>query len=481
MISMPNPLYQRSLLSPNKTALVFEGERLSFEQLHEKVVKRAHTLKKLGVKKESHVGICMNSSAEFVITYFALLYLGAVAVLFNTRLTKEELSVQEGIGDVEFTVIDEIYKGIFQREEVIVSNETSFDGFLKEFSMNQVCSLLFTSGTTGRPKAVQLTFGNHYFSAMSSALNTGIQEDDCYLAVMPLFHVGGLSIFHRSVLYGMKVVLLPKFNTTSIPNIMMQEKVTHASLVTKMLIDLLEIKEFCIYSSKLRSVLLGGGSVPKSLLEKCETYQIPILQTYGMTETASQIVTLSLVDMKRKMGSCGRPLLTTSLKIMKDGKECAPYVEGEIVVKSPTIMKGYYNNEEVTRLSFIDDWFYTGDIGYCDEEGYLYVVDRRKDLIISGGENIYPSEIENVLQMHPFVKEAGVVGKKDDVWGQIPIAYIVSAKPITREEVQQFCQTKLAKYKIPKEIIVVDKLPRTASQKLQRHKLQNSGRELYEN
>jgi O-succinylbenzoic acid--CoA ligase len=217
--------------------------------------------------------------------------------------------------------------------------------------------------------------------------------------------------------------------------------------------------------------LLGGGPAPKPLLEKCKDYSLPVYQTYGMTETASQIVTLSPEYSLSKLGSAGKPLFHSQLKIIHDGKEQLRLEHGEIVVKGPTVTSGYFNRQDATNSSIQNGWLHTGDIGYLDEEGFLYVLDRRKDLIISGGENIYPAEIESALLSHPNVKDAGVIGKQDEKWGQIPVAFVV-CDHLTAEEIQSYCLERLARYKVPKLIYFASELPRNATNKLQRHKLQ---------
>jgi O-succinylbenzoic acid--CoA ligase len=203
------------------------------------------------------------------------------------------------------------------------------------------------------------------------------------------------------------------------------------------------------------------------ILEKCKEANIPVYQTYGMTETSSQIVTLSPEDALTKLGSAGKVLFPAQLKIKSENHHEA----GEIVVKGPNVTKGYLYNEEATNKAIIDGWLHTGDMGYVDEDGYLYVLDRRSDLIISGGENVYPAEIESVLLSHPAVKEAGVTGQDDERWGKVPAAFLVMVHSIEESELRSFCQKRLASFKIPANFYFVDELTRNASNKLVRRKL----------
>lgn len=332
-------------------------------------------------------------------------------------------------------------------------------------------TIIYTSGTTGKPKGVILTYGNHWASAVGSSLNLGLRDDDCWLACMPMFHVGGLSLLMKNIMYGMRILLVPKYDADFIHKALQTRGVTIISVVSKMLTDLLERLGEGTYPSSFRCMLLGGGPAPKPLLETCVDKGIPVYQTYGMTETSSQICTLSADYMLTKVGSAGKPLFQCQLRIEKDGVVVPPFAEGEIVVKGPNVTGGYFNREDATRETIQNGWLHTGDLGYLDEEGFLYVLDRRSDLIISGGENIYPAQIEEVLLSHPMVAEAGVVGMTDDKWGQVPAAFVVKSGEITEEEILHFCEEKLAKYKVPKKACFLEELPRNASKKLLRREL----------
>src|SRR5699024_9822416 len=282
-------------------------------------------------------------------------------------------------------------------------------------------TIIYTSGTTGFPKGVVHTYGNHWWSAAGSMLNLGLSKQDKWLAAVPMFHVSGLSILLRRVIYGIPVYMLENYDKQQFHEALMNKGVTVASVVTMMVQALMYQLNDDRYPDTLRCLRLGGGPAPESLLEKAKARQMPVFQSYGMTETSSQIVILSPVKALEKIGSSGKPLFPAQLKInAPDGQV------GEIYVKGPMVTKGYFNNEQATNKALIDGWLATGDLGYTDREGFLYVVDRRKDLIISGGENIYPTEVENVLSSMEGVQEVGVVGKADDKWGQVPVAFAVT-------------------------------------------------------
>ncbi|MEK0398804.1 o-succinylbenzoate--CoA ligase [Tetragenococcus halophilus] len=338
-----------------------------------------------------------------------------------------------------------------------------------ELVLNDPFTIIYTSGTTGFPKGVVHTYGNHWWSAIGSALNLGISPQDKWLTVLPLFHVSGLSTLFKSVIYGMPIYLMTSFEPEKVHEALMKNHITMISVVTVMLQRLLEQMATERYPEQLRCVLLGGGPAPKPVLEQARKKEVPVFQSYGLTETSSQIVTLSPQDALRKIGSAGKPLVPAQLKIHDPSTRGV----GEIYVKGPMVTKGYFNNPTADQKAFQTDWLKTGDLGYLDEEGFLYVVDRRNDLIISGGENIYPSEIESVVSELTGVQEVGVTNRSDDQWGEVPVAFIVkdTQNVLDEEMVQTYLKSRLASYKVPKKIYFVEQLPRNASNKLMRYKL----------
>ncbi|MFX3623746.1 MAG: o-succinylbenzoate--CoA ligase [Ectobacillus sp.] len=473
MNTMPNWLKQRAFLTPDRIALETEKEQLTFRELDGRVMALSGQLAQAGVKQGAHVAILMRNSIEMVVAIHALTYIGAVAVMLNTRLSQSELLWQLEHAEASLLLTEEEFRGMLGEIPVLTyvpdemqrinSSEVKIQ---QEFRLEDTMTIMYTSGTTGKPKGVMLTYGNHWWSAVGSALNLGVREDDCWLACLPFFHVGGLSILMKSVMYGMRVLLVEKVNPLQLNEAIQTKGVTMISVVAKVLADMVRELGEGTYPSALRCVLLGGGPAPRPLLEACVAKGIPVYQTYGMTETSSQICTLSSDYMLTKVGSAGKPLFPCELRIKTEGDG-----PGEIVVKGPNVTKGYFKREDATVQSIRDGWLHTGDIGYLDEEGFLYVLDRRSDLIISGGENVYPAQIEEVLLEHPAVMEAGVVGMDDEKWGQVPAAFIKQGKTVTEEELLSFCSERLARYKVPKKIIFVDELPCNASNKLLRREL----------
>ncbi|MEC0665555.1 o-succinylbenzoate--CoA ligase [Priestia flexa] len=476
---LPNWLSQRAKVTPNRVAVDLAAESITFLQLHKRVVKRAFQLASYGIKKGHTVAIYMKNRIEYIELIHALAYIGAKALLLNTRLKQQEIQYQCSDAKANFLVVDESYEEtillsgteLIQLQDLIYRHEKEIV-LQSQYDLNDTYTIMYTSGTTGNPKGVMQSYGNHWWSATGSSLNLGLQTNDCWLVAVPLFHVSGFSILMRNVIYGMRIVLHSKFEAIQANAAIETKGVTIMSVVTSMLTQMLKELGGRKYPESFRCMLAGGGPVPRVLLDDCIEKGIPVYQTYGMTETSSQFVTLAPEDSIQKLGSAGKPLMPCQLKIVNaNGEEVMNGIEGEIAVKGPNVTSGYLNKPEETDKAIKNGWFYTGDIGKLDEDGFLYVLDRRSDLIISGGENIYPAEIESTLLKHPLIAEAGVTGLPHKQWGQVPAAFLVVTSPIKKEELQAYCQSMLANYKVPKYYFIVDDLPRTASNKIIRRKL----------
>ena len=496
-IFLPDWLARCAENRPEHLAVQCDQVQWSFAELDRQATRLARQLATIGVQEGNRVALLAANGLPYVAFVHALTRLGAVLVPLNLRLTLEELCWQVRdvhalllVCDADFaSLAHEIEQAVPQLPlATLATGSKGGETVLSELPENAVPlrtlidldapqAILYTSGTTGQPKGAIITYGMQWWNAVGSALNLGHSPGDRWLACLPLFHIGGLSILMRSVIYGISVMVHKRFDPFSTNRAICEDKITIISVVAVMLQVMLAAldtdRRGAGYPSTLRCVLLGGGPVPYPLLEACMLRDIPVVQTYGLTETCSQAVTLSPADAMRKLGSAGRPLPPVQLRVMHDNRSASPGEPGEIFLQGPTITPGYVDRPEATAQAFQDGWFATGDIGYLDKDGYLYVLDRRADLIISGGENVYPAEIESVLLSHPGVEEAGVCGQADPQWGQVPVAFVVlkAGSTVSAEELLGYTAQKLARYKQPRAIYFTGQLPHTSSGKLLRRKL----------
>jgi O-succinylbenzoic acid--CoA ligase len=440
-MKLDNWLAQRAQTSPDRTALAAEGVNTSFAELEAEATWVARRLAAQGVRRGATVVLTMPAGREMVVLIHALIKLGAVVLPLNPRLTEAE---RGAVLKAERPLVELSDAGELTQTEADLP-------LLGEHDMDDVHCRILTGGSSGVPRAIGLTYGNHLWSAVGSAFNIGVQPDDCWLCCLPLSHISGLSIVMRSVIYGTAVELQDGFEADRVAEAFERGEASVASLVSTMLIRLLEAGAEL---SRPRAILVGGGPVPEDALEEAVGRGARVVQTYGLTEACSQVTTLGPADAKRKLGSAGRPLLTTHLRI--------DY--GEILVQGPTVAPG---------CADADSWLHTGDLGRIDEEGFLYVEDRIDDLIVTGGENVVPAEVEQVLLRHPQVTDAAVIGREDPEWQQAVTAVVVLREDaeMPTEELRRHCAEELAGYKVPKRIEIASALPRTPSGKLLRRAL----------
>ncbi|KXH86905.1 o-succinylbenzoate--CoA ligase [Sporosarcina sp. HYO08] len=475
---IPNWLIQRAYLTPNKIALSFQDRAWTFAQLKEEALDYAEKLKANDLHEGDRIALLGPSNAEMVCMIHACLLVGLEIVMLNSRLSKKEMDWQLADAEAKAVIVADDLLGLLGSTAVpqltfshIQQSPRQPFRVADQWDDNRTITIMYTSGTTGFPKGVRQTVGNHVSSALSSVLNLGLHDDDVWLCSMPLFHISGFSILVRSAVYGMTVRLYEKFDAKAVANEIQQGTITRMSIVSVMLDQVmreLEAEQAKAHPN-FQTMLAGGGSVPKDYIERANRLGMPVLQTYGMTETSSQTATLAASDAIRKIGSAGKPLFFNQIQI-KDAK--SPNDIGEVLIRGPHVTPGYIGKFEDIEPSE-NGWFPSGDIGYLDEEGYLFILDRRSDLIISGGENVYPAEIENVLAAHPNVIEAGVCGKDDPQWGMVPVAFVVANGEVTPAELRCFCEERLARYKVPTAFTFVETLPRNASNKLLRRELRS--------
>ena len=452
-------------------ALEFAGQTWTYSALNDWAESIAVELEAQNISRGARVGIHLGNQPFYVALIHALARLGAVAVPLNVRLAESELRWQVEQSGCSLVISESDRLGLSQR--ILRPEHFSTPGdspapLRPPPEPDSVQGIFFTSGTTGFPKGALLTFGNHHASALASAERLPVRDNDRWLLTMPLYHIGGMSIVFRAAIHGFEIVLRPGFDVDAVHHALAEENVTHVSLVPTMLHRLLEKYPNFKPSPSLRVILLGGAGTPAPLLDKALQLSLPIALTYGLTEAASQVATSTPEQTRKKPGSVGKPLSGTTVTILDESGKPLPNGQvGEIVVSGKTVMRGYLHESLGRSLR-------TGDIGHLDSDGDLWVHTRRTDLIVSGGENIYPEEIERALMTHPAVSEAGVVGLPDPEWGQVVAAVVVARESVSEEVLIQFLRSQIAGYKIPKRVIFVESLPHTASGKLKRAEVATS-------
>ncbi|QQE77164.1 o-succinylbenzoate--CoA ligase [Alicyclobacillus sp. SO9] len=488
---IPDWLHQRKLTHPDVAALSTPSGTFSYRELHELATGMAGALRQR--KVTGRVGVLAKDGHLYALSVHALIQAQLTITPLNWRLRVPELAWQLQDAKVSWLLHDtekaaearELQKHVAGLQLINLAEMSPVNPGTQNthINLNHVHAVIYTSGTTGRPKGAQLTFGNEWWSAVGAALQLGTVPGDKWLVPMPLFHVGGMSVLLRCLIYGATAVIHNGFDAALVNEAIDNEGISLVSVVPTMLQRMFDEHGESGYPSSLRAVLLGGSAASKGLLERAQELGVPVAQSYGLTETSSQVCTLSPADGLKKIGSSGLPSVMNEVIIVnpqarQDGRDPMaaqrpPLEPGEIVVRGPSVFGGYLNRPEETRAAISGDWLWTGDVGYQDSDGYLYVLDRRKDMIVSGGENIYPAEIESVLEKHENIAEAAVVGVTDQDWGQVPLAVIVPCgKAVSTSELQDYCRKQLAGYKVPKDFIEIEHLPRNASGKLLRRILQ---------
>lgn len=427
-----------------------------------------HVARKLEPLQASRIAILSDNSVTMAIYVLATMVVHKELLLLNVHLKPKEIKNQLAQLDVT-TVLHSVERReqlsnsfstiVFESLERILSDEEADDTFDWTFEDRDIAVIMNTSATTGQFKSVPLRWGQIRAHVQASKEVLGKTEQDNWLMVLPIFHVSGLSILLRSLYNGTAVTILPKYDEAQVLKLIESENINMMSLVPTILTQL----EPSISHHKLRVILLGGEFIPMALIDACEKKSLPIYKTYGMTETFSQSVTFSVLDYPHKRDSVGKPLPGMQVRIDK------PDVDGvgEIHLTGPMVMTGYIDKKP------IDGDLNTDDIGYVDEDGFVYILNRRKDLIISGGENIYPKELEDLVYTLPSVKECAVVPVPDPKWGQVPALFVAfhDGESMTADEIVSFMTKSLAKYKVPKYVKILSALPRNGTGKIVRNEL----------
>ena len=453
----------------------------SYADLNERVEVLAGRLAARGVGVDDALAVCAETRIEFLEAVHAAQRLGAVLVPLNARLTAEELAVRLDRIDPAAvaceaeteTAVTAAVEATEQESTAIVSFDDPTDGAerlegiqpepfdLPEWEPDHPLVVMFTSGTTGEPKGVVLTLANVLASATASAFRLGVGGDDCWHVTLPMYHMGGLAPVYRSVLYGTSLSIQRGFDPERTAEVMRQAGATCVSLVPTMLERMLDDGPF----PDCRFVLLGGAACPPELLARAHDREVQVAPTYGMTEAASQIATATPEQSRSHPDTVGNPLMFAEVTVVDEaGAVCRPGETGELVVTGPMVTPGYLD-DEATREAFTNGGLRTGDVGHRDEAGRVYVHARVDDTIVTGGENVDPSEVIAALRSHPAVDDAAVVGLDDEEWGERVGALVVFANgsEATAEALRDHCREHLAGYKLPRTVGFADAIPRTAS------------------
>lgn len=474
-----------NVYSPNKIAVkdASSGESLSYAELNRKGEQLAlHLQDYKDIKKGDRVAVLADFGLPYFMLFAAAQKLGFILVPFNQRLAAREIEFLLSNSEPALFLVEDKYKALakeanlllkvptFSTQKVDAWAKTEAEGELKEGpELEDPIFILYTSGTTGFPKGAIYTHQMMMWNSVNTALRLNVTANDHTLMVMPPFHTGGWNVLTTPFLhFGASVTVLPKFEADEVLDLLESEDVSLFMAVPTMVRMLADSPNFNkVKLAKLRNFIVGGEALPIPLIEKWATKGVMIRQGYGLTEVGTNVTSLPAEDAIRKRGSIGFPNFYIESKLVReDGSEAGINETAELWLRGPVVTPGYWRNLEATEKGLVDGWFKTGDLLRKDEEGYLYVVDRIKNMFISGGENVYPAEIEKYLATHPQIKEVAVVGVKDEKWGEVGKAVIVSETAIAADELRAFCLKGLAKFKIPKSFIFIDKLPQTDSGKI---------------
>jgi long-chain acyl-CoA synthetase len=493
---------------PKKAALIVGETQISYEQLHNFVQRFAGALKRLGVQRGQHVALMLPNVPQFTIAYFAAHYLGAPVVPLNVLLTADEVAYHledsDAVALIAWEGFADAAKAGFERvascKQLVIARMNPSDLSAPEgahsFSAllgtgeailepaatdpEDTAVLLYTSGTTGKPKGAELSHFNMYWNANYVATHLApMGKESVVLTVLPLFHSYGQTCMQNATLHGGgTVVLLPRFEPLPALELMQKYRVNSFAGVPTMYFALLNHPEADKYQIELKHCTAGGSAMPVEVMRAFDQkYDVNILEGYGLSET-SPVASFNMLDRPKKPGSIGVPLRGVEFKLVDDqGKTItASNVPGEICIKGPNVMKGYYKRPEATAEVLKDGWFATGDIAERDDDGFYFIVDRKKDMIIRGGFNVYPREIEEVLYAHPAIGEAAVIGVAHASHGE-EVKAVVAFKPGQEESIDgliMYCKEHLAAYKYPRIIEVRDALPKTATGKILKRELRSN-------
>ncbi|MBM7702656.1 fatty acid--CoA ligase family protein [Metabacillus iocasae] len=510
-MNLSTQLHETAVVNPTKPAYMFAEKHVTYGELDASISKFASGLQKLGVKKGDHVALLVGNSPHFIIGLYGAIRMGATVIPINPIYTADEITYILKNGDVKAVIAVDLLLPLLMKvteqistlEHVILCETpqgkellqthglSTTPSFARAFSSvieighnefnfpalddEDVAVILYTSGTTGKPKGAMLTHFNLYRNAKDVADFLDINEQDRVVATLPMFHVFCLTVsLNAPLMNGGTVLIVPKFSPAEVFRVIKEHEATIFAGVPTMYNFLMQHPEGSKEDVQtLRLCISGGASMPVALLKGFEQkFGVIISEGYGLSE-ASPVTCFNPLDRERKAGSIGTSIMNVENKIVDESGQEVPVGQvGELIVKGPNVMKGYYKMPEETIYTIKDGWLYTGDLARMDEEGYFYIVDRKKDMIIVGGYNVYPREVEEVLYNHEAVMEVAVIGVPDMNFGEaVKCFVVVKDQSVTEEDLLQYCREHLAKYKVPKEIEFLEELPKNTTGKILRRAL----------
>jgi fatty-acyl-CoA synthase len=469
---------KRSQLTPDRVAVV-DGEtnqRWSYQELNQRAHILACFLEKQGVQKGDRVAIICPNHISYFDFLFSCMKLGAIFVPLNWRLSAHEIEVILADCSPKIIGFHSRYENILPKSDRMVQldhaqysknfQNLEFYQANQDLSENDPLTIIYTGGTTGKSKGVVLTHANIGWNALNTIVSWDLQADDVTLTYLPMFHTGGLNALTLPILMmGGTVLIANDFNAEQAVHLIEQEKCTISLMVPTMYHLMIQAKGFETATfTHMKTFLSGGAPCPLPIYEAFSRKGVAFKEGYGLTEAGPNNFYIDPAEAMEKKGSIGKPMMFNKAKVINDeGKEAAPNEVGELLLYGNHVFLKYWNNPEATSETIKNDWLHTGDLAKMDEDGYFYIVGRKKEMIITGGENVYPLEIENCLQNHPSVSEVAVVGLPDTKWGEAVAAFI-SVTPnsdVTAQELKEYCLTKLGKYKVPKLFWLMPDLPKT--------------------
>jgi fatty-acyl-CoA synthase len=486
---------------PDKTATVElpSGRQQSYAQMHDRVGRIASWLLALGVERGDRVGVLALNSVDMLDIIFATWRIGAVHLALNFRLTPSELDYIIGNAEPKMLIFDlelaPTVEALTSSVEHVVEmdgqgGDTQFEAGVRDAACvdamvglepEDQCMLMYSSGTTGLPKGVIITHGMMLWASVNAGSSMRCTEDMVSLAVMPLFHIGGLQVFTCPALFaGGTAVIARTFDPGATLDAFSDETlgITHFLGVPAIFNALRDHpKNPQTDFSRVQTIIAGAETVPESLVNWWYERGVVIQEGYGMTENTASCCVLGREDIPARVGSAGKPLRHTQIRIVKeDGVDAEPGESGEIWCRGPAVTPGYWKRPEANEETFVDDWLRTGDIGSRDAQGFIYIEDRLKDMYISGGENVYPAEIENILYELEDIREVAVIGVPDERWGETGCAVVAlkGDSDTSREAILEHCRPRLARSKQPSHVVFVDELPRNATGKVLKFELRKT-------